>query len=674
MSYTPLFQVLFALQNATGQSPKFSGFQLRPERVETGTAIFDLVLDIEEQSEGLRVTLQYNTELFEGATATRLLAHYQRVLEGFIADPKQSITQIALLGDDERHKLLVEWNPPRVEYGGRPGLAELFEEVVEREPAALALVYGGERVSYEELNARANQLAHYLREQGVGAETLVGVYLERSVELVVALLAVVKAGGAYVPLDPLYPSERLSFILEEAKTPLVLTTERLARALPAGPGRPVWVDREQEVIRAQCRDNPARAVEREQLVYVLYTSGSTGQPKGVAVTHGGLVNYLNWAKAAYLREAGQGAPVHSPIGFDLTVTSLYLPLVSGQSVLLLPEEPGVEALLETVRQRPDFSLVKLTPAHLQLLSEQAPPDTVREWSRTLVIGGEALLAEHISFWRMQAPGVRLINEYGPTETVVGCAVYEVTSETPTTGNIPIGRAIGNTELYLLDERLEPVPVGAVGELYIGGDGLARGYLNRPDLTAERFVPHPYGRQGGERLYRTGDMAKWRANGEVEFVGRADGQVKVRGYRIELGEIQAVLMQHPAVSECVVIAREDVPGDKRLAAYVKSKMQSEISASELRSFLEERLPAYMIPTAFVVLGEFPLTANGKLDIRALPVPDQAESQTGVPHLAPRTPVEEMLAETWAKVLNVEGIGVYDNFFRLGGHSLLATQVV
>jgi amino acid adenylation domain-containing protein len=680
LAHTPLFQVMLVLQNAPGGEVELPGLKLTPlgggsgesgrGAIEGGTAKFELTLTVVETREGLRGAVNYNRDLFDGTTIERLMGHWSRVLEAVAGDATQRLSQLPLLSRAERQELLVGWNETASDYEREQSVVARFEQQVERTAAAVALEYGTAQLSYGELNERANQLAHYLRGRGVGAETLVGVYLERSVELVVALLAVVKAGGAYVPLDPQYPAERLSFILRETKAAVVLTQASLAGALPESTALRICVDQQAAEFQGESGANLAQAVAREQLVYVLYTSGSTGRPKGVAVTHGGLVNYLQWAGERYLR-GGQGAPLHSSIGFDLTVTSLYLPLLNGERVLLLAEEQGLEGLRETLGQQPDFSLVKLTPAHLQLLSEQVSGAEVQHWARTLVIGGEALTAEQVSFWRTRAPQVRLLNEYGPTETVVGCAVYEVTAATTSSGAIPIGRPIANTELYLLDEELAVVPVGAVGELYIGGEGVARGYLGQPELTAERFVPHPFATEGGERVYRTGDLARYRVNGELEFLGRADQQVKVRGYRIELGEVEAVLRSHEGVQEAVVVVRESA-GDKRLVGYVVSVAGETVNSGQLREWLRQRLPDYMVPSLFVPLAELPLTPNGKVDRQALPDPEFGAALDNF--VAPRDSVEMELAQIWSEVLSVEEVGVRDDFFDLGGHSMIATRMM
>jgi amino acid adenylation domain-containing protein len=408
------------------------------------------------------------------------------------------------------------------------------------------------------------------------------------------------------------------------------------------------------------------------LAYVIYTSGSTGRPKGTLITHGGLHNYLCWALQTYPVAEGTGAPVHSPLSFDLTVTSLFTPLLSGKRVRLVPEEAGVDGLVEALQSGERFSLVKLTPAHLEVLAQQLSSGAeVGQCSCALVIGGEALLTEQIRFWAEQASGVRLYNEYGPTETVVGCCVYEVGTSSEGL-RVPIGRAIGNTRLYILDARQELVPAGVVGELYISGAGVARGYHERAELTAERFVPDPYSGVSGARMYRSGDLAQHLGTGEIEYVGRVDEQVKVRGYRVELGEIEAVIGEQAGVREAVVVQRDDEAGGKRLVAYVVS--EGEFKSSEMREQLQQQLPEYMVPAVFVRLDEMPLTRNGKVDRKALPAPDESRPEIEEEYVAPRNETETVLAAIWSEVLGVDQVGVHDNFFELGGHSLLATQVI
>ncbi|MBA3712218.1 MAG: amino acid adenylation domain-containing protein [Pyrinomonadaceae bacterium] len=675
LSHTPLSQVSFALQNAPRQALELAGLTLSRMDIDIGTAKFDLFLSVVEEAEGLRAIVEYNTDLFDASTITRMLEHFGVLLEGIIADPDQRLSELPLLTAAERHQLLFEWNDTAAEYPREKTLHELFEAQVERIPDAVALVYEDEQLTYRELNRRANQLAHYLQARGVGPEVLVGIMLERSVEMVVGVLGILKAGGAYVPLDAAYPPERLSFMLEDAAVTVLLTEQRMAESLSTSKTQRVCLDTERQQVAEQSAENLASGARAENLAYVIYTSGSTGKPKGVMITHRGLVNYLCWCTKEYRVAEGSGTLVHSPLGFDLTVTSLFAPLLVGQRLVLVREDQGIDALGAALRRAGDFSLIKLTPSHLEVLAEQLSATEVSGRARALIIGGEALVGESISFWQKHAPQTRIINEYGPTETVVGCCVYEAASETNITGAVPIGRPIANTQLYVLDSHLNPLPVGVSGELYIGGEGVARGYLNRPELTAEHFVKHPFSTEAGARLYKTGDLARYLPDGNLEFLGRIDDQVKMRGFRIELGEIEATLNQSAAVRDAVVIVRGDVPGDKRLVAYVvAAQNEAELTDSELRSFLKEKLPEYMVPSAYVVLDEIPLTPNGKVDRRGLPAPDEARPALEGMYVAPRTAVEAAVTEIWAEVLKVEQVGIHDNFFELGGHSLLATLVI
>jgi amino acid adenylation domain-containing protein len=567
---------------------------------------------------------------------------------------------------------LGRWNDTRAEF---PQVCahELFEQQVARNSEAVALVFGKRQVSYGELNERANRVAHYLRRRGVGPDVLVGVCLERSPEMVVALLAVWKAGGAYVPLDPSYPPERLAFMVEDAQTLLLLTEEKCWPLFSSANDKAICLDRDWPLLNKESGDNPAPLANPSNLAYVIYTSGSTGKPKGAMIVHRGLVNYLWWAIKAYAVEPGRSVPVHSSISFDLTVTSLYTPLLAGGQVELLPEGIGAENLLAALLGAGDRSLVKITPAHLELISQQIYHEQAARMSRVFVVGGENLLAENLRLWRDAAPETRMINEYGPTETVVGCCVYEVQPTDPHSGSVPIGRPIANTQLYVLDANMQPVTPGVMGELYIGGVGVARGYLNRPELTVERFLPDPFSGVSGARLYKTGDLARYRTDGTLEYLGRADDQVKVHGYRIELGEIEATLAAQPKVKSCAVMAREDEPGNKQLVGYVVSTADAVPSTDDLRGFLKERLPQYMIPVRFVYLDALPLTPNGKVDRKALPPPPKVTSGAGKGG-EPRTKTARTIAAFWSELLKVDGIGIEDDFFDLGGDSLIATGLV
>ncbi|MCB8949263.1 MAG: amino acid adenylation domain-containing protein [Ardenticatenaceae bacterium] len=552
-------------------------------------------------------------------------------------------------------------------------LPERFAVQVHQSPDALAVFTQEDQLTFAELNGRANQLARLLQQQGVGVEAIVGVCLERSVEMVIALLAVLKAGAAYVPIDPAYPPERIEYMLADAETAVCLTHSQLAYKLPeTAQGQTIFLDQSDYVLSLLASDDLPVTVQPDNLAYIIYTSGSTGKPKGAMITHGGLANYLDWALDAYPAQSG-GAPVHSSIGFDLTVTSLFVPLLAGQTVHLLPEGDAGTLLGQALAETAEFGLVKITPAHLLLLNQIIPAEQAAGATHAFVIGGEQLTAEQLAFWRKHAPNTRLFNEYGPTETVVGCCVYEILPEDALNGAVPIGQPIANTQLYVLDEQMQPVPEGEVGELFIGGAGVARGYLKRPSLTAEKFVPDPFSEVPGARLYRTGDLARLRPDGNFEFLGRIDHQVKIRGYRIELGEIEAVLGQHENVRETAVLVHE-TSGSKQLIAYLTAEQTPAPVAEDLRAFLAQRLPEYMIPARFIVLEAMPLTINGKIDRQALPAPESARPELPQPYAPPRSSQEETLANIWSDVLGVSPIGIHDSFFGLGGDSILGIQIV
>ncbi|HSU12938.1 non-ribosomal peptide synthetase/type I polyketide synthase [Longimicrobium sp.] len=691
LGHSPLFQVMFTLNDGAGAARDLPG--LRVEGVEAGAAEtkFDLTLFAAAGPEGIRGVLGYAADLFEPATAARMLAHWVRVLEQVAGDADVRLSRLELAGADERRAVRVWGRGPELA-AGLP-VHRRFEEQAARTPDAAAVACAGERLTYGQLNARANRIAHRLRALGVGPEARVAIALERSPEMVAAVLGVLKAGGAYVPLDPAYPAERLEFMLADSAVAVLVTQESVRPRLSIPPAvAVVSVDGEDADLGGD-DENPRCLVVPENLAYVIYTSGSTGRPKGVGVVHGGLASYAAWAVEAY-GEGGCGAPVHSSLSFDLTVTSLFVPLLTGKTVTLVPESAGVDGLGEALRAGGGFTLVKLTPAHLELLSRQLRPEEMAGRARTFVVGGEQLLAETVAPWHRHAPETAVVNEYGPTETVVGCSVFRSTPETAAeTGAVAIGRPVANTALYVLDGNLNPVPAGVPGELYVGGAAVARGYLGRPALTAAAFVPDPSSAQPGARMYRTGDRVRWKESAEVrecgsaldprenertpalthsrtavlEFLGRADDQVKIRGFRIEPGEVEAALRREPGVAECAVIAREDGPGGRALVAYVAGGADPD----GLRDALRRSLPEHMVPSAIVALDRLPLTPNGKLDRRALPAPGHGAACGQV---APRTPAEQVLAGIWAEVLGVERVGAGENFFELGGHSLLAIRVV
>ncbi len=673
LSYNPLIQVMIAYQPSLAVLPP--GWTCSQMDIQTSTSKFDLSLELDERSEGLIGRFIYNTDLFDDATIARMMRHWQVLLEGIITDPSQHLAELPLLTREERHTLLVEWNATQVDYPSDQCYHQLFEAQVERTPTAIAVEFEQEQLTYRELNERANQLAHSLRKRGVGPDVVVGLCTERSVAMIVGILGVLKAGGAYVPFDAkLSPQERVAFVLQDAQSPVLLTQRKLAETLPALSSQMLCLDTDWDTIAQESRDNPTNNTQPEHLVYVIYTSGSTGKPKGVMVSHRALVNYLIWCVRECEMGQGEGALIHSSIGFDLVVTGLHPTLLVGQKLVLLPEDQSVEALANALRTGNYYSMLKLTPSHLKLLNQWLSPEKMAQRVHTVVTGGEDLLSESVTTWRSHTPGTLFINEYGPTEATVGAAVYEIPADISSEVIIPMGRPLINTQFYVLDNHMQPVPIGVPGQLYIGGDGLARGYLNRPELTKEKFVTNPFSTQPGARLYKTGDLVRYRADGLVDFLGRLDQQVKIRGYRIELGEIEAVLRNHPEVQEVVVVAREVASGDKRLVAYVVLHEGATTTGAGLQKHTQQSLPVYMVPSAFMLLDELPINANGKVDRLALPEPDAMRSTAEETFVEATSLVQSQLVQIWEELLEVHPIGIRDNFFSLGGHSLLAARLV
>jgi amino acid adenylation domain-containing protein len=660
LSHSPLFQVAFILEDAGEAGFALPGVRVRHLDVESATSKFDLTLALTQGPDGIGGALEYSADLFERGTIRRMVAHLARVLEQVAAAPETRLSELALLDEAERRLIVEEWNDTRAVYPVDRCVHELVEAKAERTPTATAVVFGDASLTYAALNERANRLAHHLRALGVGPDARVAVCMERSLDLVVGLLAVLKAGGAYVPLDPNYPAERLRYLLADSAPKVVLTQTSILRA-EAAP----FADADVEVLALdapswmeQPATNPARgALSPAHLAYVIYTSGSTGTPKGVMVAHRSLANLVHWHVGAFGLTAADRSSSVASIGFDAAAWEIWPTLCTGAALLLPRDARDPGALLEWwERQALDVSFLPTPVAELAFERGMIPPRL-----RTLLVGGDRM--RHLP---ADTGALRVINNYGPTESTVVATSGEVHA-----GELHIGRPIGNGRIYLLDRFGGPVPIGVVGELYVGGMGIARGYLERPALTAEHFVPDPFGGEAGARLYRTGDLARWRADGTIDFVGRNDFQVKLRGLRIELGEIEARLREHPSVREAAVLAREDVPGDRRLVAYYVSGEPVEVEA--LRRHLGERLPEYMVPAAYVHLDALPLTANGKLDRRALPAPEgEAFARRG--HEAPVGEVEESLAEIWSELLGVDEVGRWDHFFQLGGHSLLAVRLV
>ena len=668
LSRAPLFQVMFQLRNLPKWNVKIPGLRVDPIKLDIGVARFDLTLEVDEMQRSLECTFEYSTDLFNPATIDRMQGHFQTLLVSITANPEQRLSDLPLMTQSERHQLLVEWNDTDKDYPSDKRIHELFEEQVERTPDSVAVVFEGEALTYRELNRRANQLAHYLIGLGVGPEVLVGICLERSMKMVVAVLGVIKSGGAYVPLDPSYPRERLRFMIEDAQATAVLTQDRLVESFSRLSARVICPDRYREEIALQSERNPEAEAKADNLAYVIFTSGSTGKPKGVQVPHRTAMNLLSDVRER-LRLDGQDTSLFvASLSFDISVMELFFPLSVGARIVVVSSEVAADGprLIDQL-SKSRATVMHATPATWRLLVQAGWQGRIA----MILCGGEALQPDLAA--QLVTRGASVWNLYGPTETTIysSAALYRPELSG---GKVSIGRPIANTRIYLLDGDLRPVPIGVAGELYIGGAGVARGYLNRSELTAEKFIPDPYSVEPGARLYRTGDLACYFLDGNIEYLGRIDHQVKIRGFRIELGEIESVLSQHHSVLENVVMAREDNSGDHRLVAYVITRNEASVTISALRDFLKEKLPEYMVPSAFVFLDSLPLTPNGKLDRAALPQPDQTRPELRVAFIAPRTPVEALLAKIWAEVLNLERVGIHDNFFELGGHSLLATQVV
>ena len=675
LSHTPLFQVAFVLQNTPIAQVELSGLTITDLPIANATAKFDLTLGMENTASGIAGVFEYNRDLFDASTIERMAGHFVTLLEGIVTNPHQQVSQLPLLTEVEQQQLLFDWNETQTDYPSEQCIHELFEEQVARTPNAVAVVFEEEQLTYEQLNCRANQLAHYLRSQGVGADVLVGLCVERSLEMVVGLLGILKAGGAYVPLDPEYPTERLSFLLEDTQVKVLLTQEKFVETLHATSLLPphqadiFCLDRDWSTLNQGNKDNLNNITNAENLAYLIYTSGSTGKPKGVLVNHQAVnrlvlsTNYIQLTANDCIAQAAN-------IAFDAATFEIWGALLHGAKVAIITKS----VLLNTQEFATNIEYHKINVLFLTTALFNQLANLVPEAFgslKYLLFGGEAVDPSWVQEVLAKGAPQQLLHVYGPTENTTFSSWYLVEKLAIAATTIPIGRAIANTQTYILDAHLQPVPIGIPGELYLGGVGLARGYLNRPELTQEKFIPNPF--NNAKFLYKTGDLVRYLPDGNIEFLGRIDNLVKIRGFRVELGEIEATLSQLPEVREAVVLAKEDQPNDKRLVAYVVPQQKDLELAPSLRVVLKKRLPSYMIPSNFVILEDLPLTPNGKVDRRALPAPDLQSDRTEN-YVAPRTPTEEMLAKIWAQVLKVEQVGIDDNFFDLGGHSLLATQVI
>lgn len=672
MSRSPLFQVVFGLQNAPMPAFELPGLRLSFLESGGGTAKFDLTLSMEETGQSLSASLEYNNDLFEAATISRMLKHYQTLLEGIIAEPQQPISRLSLMTPAEQHQILIQWNNTKTVYPADRCVHELFEAQAERSPGAVAVVCGDVQISYGELNRRANQLAHYLRQLGVGPEVLVGICVERSAEMMVGLLGILKAGAAYMPLDPAYPMDRLAFMLEDAQVSVLLSQEQQLERLPAHWSHLICLDTDWEQISAADEGNPSPLATADSIAYVTYTSGSTGKPKGTEVRHQSICRLLFGVDYVHLDEKQRILHL-SPLAFDASTFEIWGALLhGGRCALFAGRVPTVQSLAEAI-ERYAINTMWLTASLFNMVIDEAP--LILSGIEQLLAGGEALSVSHLCQALRHLPETQLINGYGPTEATTFTCCYRIGRAFDRSArSAPIGPPIGNSRVYILDRHWQPVPAGIAGELYIGGDGLARGYLRRSEATAERFLPNPFADAPGERLYRTGDLARYLADSSIEYLGRIDHQVKIRGFRIELGEIEAALIQYRSIKQAVVSVCEYSPGDKRLAAYLVSESEPAPTPAELREYLSTELPEYMLPWAFVMLDALPLNANGKVDRCALPSPDRAQQKQEDLYEAPCTPVEEVLAGIWCKVLGVERVSRQDNFFALGGDSIRAILIV
>lgn len=677
----PLFQVLFNFENVPRKTYAVQGVEMREWGFDPQIATHELAVEIVEEVDALICRFQYRTDLFRAETITRLLRHYQMLLEGIVAHPDQPIARLPLLTAAERHQILVEWNATSAPYPTTVCLHHLIATQVLQTPDAPALIYEDQTLTYQELDQRANQLAYHLQSLGIGPDIPVALCAERSFAMVIALLGILKAGGAYVPLDPSYPRERLSFILSDSHAPVLLTQQHLQPVLPPHTAIVRYLDSDWEQIARSPTTPPNSEVTAAHLAYIIYTSGSTGQPKGVLIDHRAIVNRLLWMQDTYHLTPADRILQKTPFSFDVSVWEFFWPLLTGACLVIArPEGHKDSAYLVTLIQQAQITTLHFVPSMLQVFLEEAGVPHCAALRR-IICSGEALPYDLQERCFARLPHVALHNLYGPTEAAVEVSSWACERESPRQ-IVPIGVPVANTQLYVLDAHVQPVPIGVPGELHIGGVQLSRGYLNRPALTAEKFILNPFSTTPGARLYKTGDLARFLPDGAIEYLGRLDHQVKLRGFRIELGEIEAVLAQHPAVREAVVLAREDTPGQKYLAAYIVPRGESTVAGradssalvQELRAFLPMKLPAYMLPASFVVLEALPLMSNGKVNRRALPAPTAIHTRSGTTYVAPRTPSEEVLVGMWTSLLHVPQVGIHDNFFDLGGHSLLATQLV
>ena len=674
-SRNALFQV--ALQLSKDDSLELPGLSVTPMDVDGMGAQFDLSLDLWESPEGLHGFLEYNTDLFEPATINRMRKHLQTLIEGLVTNPEEKIADLPILTEREKYQLLVDWNDTKTNYPGNLCVHQLFEKQAARIPNSTAVVFENGELTYQELNERSNQLAHYLQKLEIQADTLVGLCVERSIELIVGVLGILKAGGAYVPLDPGYPQERLAFILEDTQLRVVLTQKKLVKKFSQCCDHAICLDRDWNRISIENKENPKRNVTPENLAYVIYTSGSTGKPKGVMIEHSAIFNYTVFAGDTFALSSSDRLLQFASICFDTAAEEIFCCITCGATLVLRTKEMlnSVPEFLHQCKNL-DITVLDIPTAYWHEIIREFENGTAKlpESIRLVVIGGEKAIQTRLDQWLDHLGNtVRLINTYGPTEATIVSTIKELSSIDKNRRVPQIGNPISNTQIYILDKYQRPVPIGIPGEMHIGGDGLARGYLNRPELTKEKFIPDLFSKKSGARLYRSGDLARYSADGNIEYLERIDFQVKIRGFRIEFGEIEATLAQHPQISEAIVITKEKNEGDKSLIAYIVFSDKQKPAPHIFKKFLKQKLPEYMIPSAFVSLRAIPLTRNGKIDLKSLPSPELEDISSNV-FVPPRSHVEVNLAKIWKDLFGIKKVGIHNNFFELGGHSLLATQAI
>jgi amino acid adenylation domain-containing protein len=682
LSYTPLFQVMFALQDA----PKLTtipGLSLKEFKVDPQIAQFDLSVCIENTADKLIATFEYNTDLFDDATITRMVSHYHNLLAGIVINPQAKLSAIPLLSEQEKQQLLVEWNPNLID-NSQVSIQQLFEQQVAQNPDAVSVVFDNQELPYGELNERANRLANYLQEIGVKPEVLVGVYLERSLEIFVAVLAIIKAGGAYLPLAPEYPTERITWMLEDAKPLVILSQQYLKEKLADSTANIIYLDTERDNIARQSKENLPVQTTPENAVYTIYTSGSTGKPKGVVCTYGGLVNtYLAWQKTNLLSAGDDNCYLQmASFSFDVFTGDLIKALCSGARLVICPKELLLQPRkLYQLMVQEKINCADFVPAVLNHLVDYLELTNQNlTFMKLLIVGSDRWYVKDCQrVKKMCGSNTKLINAYGVSEATIDSTYFEIDElNLSSDALVPIGSPFPHTQIYLLDNNLQPVSIGVWGEIYLGGSSLARGYLNNPELTKEKFINNPFSNQkltiNNQRLYKTGDKARYLPNGNIEFLERVDNQVKIRGFRIELTEIETAINQYSSIKQAVVVAKKDTSSNKYLVAYLvlnETEINREIVIEKLRNYLKEKLPDYMIPVAWEVLTELPLTTNGKIDRLALQNIKIQNQQAAIALTSNKQ--EKIILAIWQELLQRENIGVNDNFFDVGGHSLLLAQV-